>query len=146
MARGPPEQGIFMALSNNVLTRSWLLSVADPSIFPVAGRASIYDDLRKGASKVRYDLSFTPAENDRIAEWSVVRNFLEQSALNRPEKPGLWIMENCTEFLRTFPVLQRDNKKPDDIDTTAEDYCGDDLRYCLHTKVRKMNVGKVSFG
>jgi hypothetical protein len=126
--------------------RNWLTSVADPSIFPVAGRASIYDDLRKGASEVGYDLSFQPAENDRVAGWSVVRDFLEQSALDRPEKPGLWIMENCTEFLRTFPVLQRDDKKPDDIDTDAEDHAADDLRYCLHAKIRKMNVGKVAFG
>jgi len=38
-------------------------------------------------------------------------------------------MRNCTAFLSTIPVLPRDEEKPDDVDTDAEDHVYDELRY-----------------
>jgi len=45
------------------------------------------------------------------------------------EEPGLYVFDTCRHFIRTIPVLPRDDKKIDDVDTSAEDHClhGDTL-------------------
>jgi hypothetical protein len=49
------------------------------------------------------------------------------------EDPGMFIFSNCTQFIRTVPVLPRDQKKTDDVDTEAEDHIGDETRYRVLT-------------
>ena len=61
--------------------------------------------------------------------WELMRELLKSSAQANPEEPGLWVFDTCTQFIRTVPVLPRDEKKPDDIDTKAEDHIGDETRY-----------------
>ena len=45
------------------------------------------------------------------------------------EDAGLFFFNNCLNSIRTIPVLPRDDKKTDDVDTDAEDHCfvGDTL-------------------
>lgn len=45
------------------------------------------------------------------------------------EGPGFYVMENCLATLEILPVLQRDKKKPDDVDTATEDHPWDSIRY-----------------
>lgn len=45
------------------------------------------------------------------------------------ERPGLFCWNVCTMFLDLFPILPRDEKDPDDVDTDAEDHIGDEVRY-----------------
>jgi len=48
------------------------------------------------------------------------------------ETPGLFVFRNCQDgFLRTVPSLPRDDKDLDDVDTDAEDHCGDEVRYVI---------------
>lgn len=47
----------------------------------------------------------------------------------RGEGPGLYFMDNCTASIATIPTLPRDEDKPDDIDTDAEDHPYDMVRY-----------------
>lgn len=55
--------------------------------------------------------------------------------------PGLYFMDNCTAATSQLPVLPRSTKNPDDIDTTAEDHCYDDIRYrCLAGFDRPANI------
>ena len=56
---------------------------------------------------------------------------LQAAISDKPESPGLWIFENCTDWIRTVPVLQRDQKNPDDVDTDSEDHAADESRYAL---------------
>lgn len=56
----------------------------------------------------------------------------EEQRLPR-ERPGLFVQAHCEHFLRTVPVLPRDDKDPDDVDTESEDHVGDETRY----RVRK---------
>ena len=51
-------------------------------------------------------------------------------------QPGMFILETCDQFLRTVPVLPRDDKDLDDVDTDAEDHIGDEVRYRLREKRR----------
>lgn len=115
---------------------SWSGCVADPSIFTGSGGPSIYKQLRDAAKTAGHTLVFTRADNSRVAGWQSMRTMLEESGKDRAEKPGLWIMENNIDWIRTVPVLQRDRTKGDDVDTEAEDHAGDDTRYACHTKVR----------
>ena len=45
----------------------------------------------------------------------------------------------CVQFQETFPVLSRDDRKPDDVDTEAEDHIGDEVRY----RVLRKDLGLV---
>jgi hypothetical protein len=44
-------------------------------------------------------------------------------------EPGLYVFDTCTQFIRTVPVLPRDERLYDDVDTDAEDHIGDETRY-----------------
>lgn len=58
------------------------------------------------------------------------------------EAPGLLIFSNCKHVIRTLPTLQRDDKKPDDINSTGEDHAYDVLRYrCLFDTRPKVFFG-----
>jgi hypothetical protein len=111
--------------------RTWSVSVADPSIFTEQGGKSIYDQMVEGASAADHVLEFDKADNSRVAGWSLMRDMLEESSKETPESPGIWVFENCVEWLRTVPVLQRDERDLDDVDTKAEDHAGDETRYCV---------------
>lgn len=48
------------------------------------------------------------------------------------EFPGLFIFRNCQDgFLRTVPIIPRDIKDLDDVDTDAEDHVADESRYVI---------------
>lgn len=77
---------------------------------------------------------FTPSvkkPGSRKTGWNIMRTYLT-AALEGREEPGLYVFENCTDgFLRTVPVLSRDDDDPDDVDTETEDHCADEARYQL---------------
>lgn len=64
----------------------------------------------------------------RIVGLQLVRDRLD-AALPGGEGPALYIMENCRATIAILPVLPRDTKKLDDVDTSAEDHPFDMLRY-----------------
>lgn len=57
----------------------------------------------------------------------IIRDALEGSLTG--EGPGFYIMDHCLAAIEIFPGLQRDKKKPDDVDTTQEDHPYDVIRY-----------------
>lgn len=44
------------------------------------------------------------------------------------------ITEDCKQFWRTVPMIQCDEKKPEDVDTNAEDHIYDETRYGLMSR------------
>ncbi len=48
--------------------------------------------------------------------------------------PGLYVFDTCRQFIRTVPVLPRDENKPDDVDTAAEEHVADETRYRVLAK------------
>ena len=136
-----------LALGNGIGQRSLRYNfsgcVADPSIFAKPGRDSIYDEMRKGAAEVGHTLILSPADNNRIAGWQRMRDMLQNARKPIPEKEGMWVFETCSHWIRTVPVLQRDEAHPDDIDTSQEDHMGDSSRYLAQTGVRSMVVGSL---
>lgn len=48
------------------------------------------------------------------------------------EAPGLFVVkDDCPNFVRTIPVLQRSPKNPDDVNTEGEDHVFDAVKYML---------------
>lgn len=126
--------------------KEWSGCVADPAIFAEMGRESIYAEIKKAAAERRHNLVFTRANNDRVGGWQRMRDMLENAATDRPEKPGLWVFNTCVNFLRTVPTLQRDENKPDDVDTDQEDHAADACRYAANSTPKTLVEGRMRLG
>lgn len=108
---------------------------------------TIADDLAKAVTidGRRYrGITFHEVEKgpgSRKQGWQQLREWLshclpDEGARVR-EKPGLFVFDSCKQFLRTVPVLPRDEDDPDDVDTESEDHVGDDVRYRLRQHVKR---------
>mgnify|MGYP006423763671 CR=1 FL=1 len=76
----------------------------------------------------------------------LIRGRLQASLKN--EEPGLYFMRNNTAAITILPILPRDDKKPDDVDTKAEDHVYDEIRYRVlksnNRTATKFNLGFAS--
>jgi len=134
--RTPQELGQMVArLSRG---RHWTSCVSDNQIFDSSRGPSLYEQMRQGARAEGHSLIFHAADKNRIAGWQRMREMLIESGKERPEKSGLWIFDTCTETIRTVPVLQRDERLWDDVDSDAEDHAGDCLRYLIQSIGRRV--------
>lgn len=99
---------------------------ADNSVFDAENGVCIADDMaRLGVSWTRSDKS----PGSRKTGWEAMRRMFKACRKSPQEEAGLYVFNTCRHFLRTVPVLPRDEKKPDDIDTNAEDHIADEARY-----------------
>lgn len=99
---------------------------ADSSIFDVQDGHSIATSFKKAG------VEWLPANKgpgSRKNGWELMRERLGHAVRHPQEHPGLFVTEDCRDFIRTIPALPRDEKKPDDIDTAAEDHIADEARY-----------------
>lgn len=104
---------------------------ADTSIFDVENGNSIADDM--AAAGCRWEKA-DKSPGTRKQGWEAMRKRFKAAfplLEGRPmEEPGLFVFANCTNgFIRTVPVLVRDDGDSDDVDTDSEDHCGDEVRY-----------------
>jgi hypothetical protein len=67
----------------------------------------------------------------RVAGWEELRRRLKAAHDQPMESPGLFVFDTCRDFIRTIPVLPRDPRNQDDVDTKAEDHIADETRYRL---------------
>ena len=65
----------------------------------------------------------------RKTGWEKMRARLKAALAFPMEEPGLFVFNNCTHFIRTVPVLPRDERNRDDVDTDSEDHVADEARY-----------------
>ena len=65
----------------------------------------------------------------RVHAWQEVRQLLSNALEDPMEDRGLFVTEDCTQFIRTVPPLQRDQKNLDDINTESEDHIIDEVGY-----------------
>lgn len=102
---------------------------ADNSVFDAENGMCIADDMAKLG--VRWERS-NKSPGSRKTGWEALRKRLKAGLAQKMEDPGLFVFNTCRHFIRTVPTLPRDSKKPDDVDTDAEDHVGDEVRYrCL---------------
>lgn len=99
---------------------------ADSAIWTVEDGESIADRMgRCGVSWIKADKS----PGSRVPGWQLVREYLEAAKGNDPDSPHFYTFRGCSNLIRTLPTLPRDKRKPDDVDTDAEDHIGDAVRY-----------------
>jgi hypothetical protein len=80
----------------------------------------------------------------RINGMQMVRDRLEASVSG--EGPGLYFTAACSASITLLPTLPRDELKPDDVDTDAEDHIYDDIRYrVLASNNRSATAVKMRF-
>jgi hypothetical protein len=132
---GTPNEGSKMLavdVAKGIKTREKTLGLyvqpgpADSSIYAVENGVSIADDMAKGG------VTWTEANKgpgSRKNGWERMRALMKSARESRPEEPGLWVFDRCLHFIRTVPVLPRDPRNRDDVDTDAEDHTGDETRY-----------------
>lgn len=106
-------------------------------VMPGPADSSIFDEINGDSpAKQQGNLGVYWEEADkspgsRVRRWGLMRNRFTASLQPRMEDPGIFVFNNCPQFIRTIPVLPRDAKKPDDIDTDAEDHVADETGYRL---------------
>lgn len=88
---------------------------------PAGSIARAYADQFPGGQVVK-------AWNERVAGWSLIDEHLR---IREDGLPRLLIYDTCVNLIRTLPALPRDKRRPEDVDTTAEDHAADALRYLL---------------
>jgi hypothetical protein len=62
--------------------------------------------------------------------WELIRDRLDSVAKGE-DKPGMYVFNNCRDFVRTVPSISRDPRDPDDVNSDAEDHIGDETRYTV---------------
>jgi hypothetical protein len=101
---------------------------ADSSIFDTVNGTCLAEDMaRLGVAWLRANKS----PGSRLLGLEHLRRRLGAGLKTPMEEPGLFVFDTCRHFIRTVPILPRDCRRPDDVDTQAEDHVYDETRYRL---------------
>ena len=87
---------------------------------------------------MRYGIYFTPGDNARIPGWMQMhyRMQFDENGYAR-----MYIFDTCKAFIRTIPLLQYNEHKPEDLDTDGEDHVADECRYmCMSRPIAPIPV------
>ena len=108
--------------------RKKILGVADPSIWDGSRGKSVADEAAE------HGVYFTPGVNDRIPGWMQVHYRL---AFDEEGVPMMYVFKTCAGFIRTIPLLQYSDTRPEDLDTDGEDHVADEVRYmCMARPIK----------
>lgn len=128
----PDEQ--FRRISEFEREHPWLKgrkivdSVADPSIWDCSRGESI------AATAARYGIYFSPGDNERVPGWMQVHYRMQFDAGGYAR---MYVFNNCKAFIRTMPLMMFSDTRPEDLDTSLEDHCADEVRYmCMSRPVK----------
>jgi hypothetical protein len=104
--------------------------VADDAIFARmgSGAGSISEEFRRAG------VTFWPARKaDRLTGWNIARRLMQDAG--KPDQPGLYVARQCEYFWETVPILGRDPRRPEDLDSRGPDHAADAIRYgCLRLR------------
>ena len=64
----------------------------------------------------------------------------------RLQAKKVFVTENCKHFWRTIPVIQVDERKPEDVDTKMEDHLYDEFRYGLMDRPMDSGIMEIDLG
>lgn len=110
---------------------------ADTSIWDddASGETSVYGEM------LRVGVDWDRADKTRKQGWEQLRKMLKDALGTQREHPGIFALERCEQFRRTFPILPRSDKDLDDVDTESEDHIGDECRYRVRHRRRMIRTG-----
>ena len=113
---------------------------ADPSIWKAENGVCIGDDLARAGARF---VEGTHVNTARVHGWNKMRTYMKASLAHPMEESGLFVFSTCRQFIRTIPVLPRDLRNPDDVDSEAEDHIADEARYFLMTLPTGMQTAEI---
>jgi hypothetical protein len=103
--------------------------IADPAIFDKSRGDSVADQMRPNG--VNKGVFFRKGDNTRLAGKMQVH---ERLRFGPDGKPMMYIFKTCEDWIRTVPNLPYSLKKPEDVDSDAEDHAYDETRYFLMSR------------
>lgn len=111
-----------------------IIGIADPAIWDGETGESIAD------VAARHRVWFTKGDNKRIPGWMQVHY---RFAFDENGYPMMYVFNNCKAFIRTMPLLQYDQHKVEDLDTSMEDHVADECRYfCMSRPIKPRMAAK----
>ena len=114
-----------LSVSASDVPESYSMTVGDPSMFSnTAGTGTTVAGQYQTNGVI-----MTKAKNARIGGWQNVRRYMAPSPVDGVIR--LKIFDNCTNLIRTLPLMRHSNINPEDLDTKDEDHAVDALRYLL---------------
>jgi len=79
-----------------------------------------------------------------LSGWERMRVLLSNADPEKTlDKPGLYITERCHYLRQTLPILGRDQRRPDDLDSSGPDHGADALRYGALYEIFRVTWGTV---
>ena len=114
---------------------------ADSSIFSTENGMCIADDMADAG------ITWTKADKSpgsRVNGAELIRTHLKASLTYPMEEPGLFVFNHCRNFIDLMPIMPRDEKKTDDVDTESEDHVWDETRYRVSMPIHKGTTGRVA--
>ena len=121
-------EGILEREEQEIRDNIKVLRTADTSIFDKDRGDSVADQMAPGYRGRTWGVLFSKADKTRMAGKMEVH---ERLRFDSEGRPGMYIFNTCTDWIRTVPNLPYDEKKREDIDTDAEDHDYDATRYFL---------------
>ena len=117
--------------------------VLDPSTFKQDGGPSIAE--RMNITLLKAGIApFRKADNARVRQvqsrdrrgpmsgLDALRNrMIGIKGDNGASVPLIYCFSTCLDSIRTIPILQHDQTRPEDVDYRGEDHCADDWRYAV---------------
>jgi hypothetical protein len=119
--------------------------IADPAIFTRSDGPSTSEKMADQG------VVWRKGDNKRIPGWDVMRHLLrgrgdfslsiddeglyDSDGINF--EPMFYVTENCTEWIRTVPILERDLHDIEDVDSDGEDHAADETRYVIMSRFGK---------
>jgi len=120
------------------------LGVLDPAAFAEDGGPSIASRIVEGSGDKK--IFFRGADNKRVSQrgamggWDMMRQRLVGTTINEDGKPDpdgrpmIYCFSTCTDSIRTIPMLQHDEARPEDLNSDMEDHAADEWRYACMSR------------
>jgi len=112
--------------------------VADPAAFAQDGGPSFVERMSLTMRDKGVPLFWRRADNKRVGRDGHIGGWDQMRA--RMKQGMMFVMSSCSDFIRTVPVLQHDEARPEDLDTKSEDHAADEARYAFMS--RPIPLGK----
>lgn len=131
-----------LSMDEDGVVEDYRYTVIDSAAFAKAGFSETATDIfeRNGV------VGLVPAAKERIIGWNAVHTHLRWTGAPNPQKPLLRVFSNCVNLIRTLPLAQHDELKPEDVASISAAFTDkdgrsgtehqdaiDDLRYLLRT-------------
>lgn len=132
----PPQ--IFAEIARIEREHRWLkgkkiIGIADPAIWNAEYGKSIAE------VAMEHGVFFQKGDNQRLGGWMQCHYRL---SFDENGFPMFYVFKSCKNFIRTIPLLQYDEHKPEEVDSDGEDHIADEWRYFCMSRPIKPRIPK----